>query len=176
MNQLLLMELKWLGAALVLLLAAPVSALTQGYPDRPVRIVVGFGTGGSADIVARVVAQHLAPLLGQSVVIDNRPGAGGVIGADIVAKATPNGHTLLLVTAGHSTAAAIMRKLPFEPVNDFAWISTITTYPFVIATRPQSQLKSLADVIARGKAEPGKISYSFARWRRLVDSRGIERQ
>jgi len=138
------------------------SASAQGYPERPVRIVVGFPPGGSSDTVARVVAQHLSPLLGQPVVVENKPGAGGVIGSDTVAKAAPDGHTLLLATAGHSTAAAMMQKLPFDAVNDFAWITTVTTYPFAIATAADSQIKSLSDLIAKAKAAPGNITYSSA--------------
>ena len=144
---------------LVLFAAA---ALAQGYPERPVRIVVGFPPGGSSDTVARVVAQHLSPLLGQPVVVENKPGAGGVIGSDTVAKAAPDGYTLLLATAGHSTAAAMMQKLPFDAVQDFAWITTVTTYPFAIATAADSQIKSLSDLIAKAKAAPGKITYSSA--------------
>lgn len=147
-------------AATAILLLGTAATFAQDYPNRPVRLIVGFAPGGSGDIVARVVAQHLAPLLGQPVVVENKPGAGGMIGAEIVAKAPPDGHTLLLPPSGHATGAAIMKKLPFEPVKDFAWITTITTYPFVIATRPESQVKSLADLIARAKAEPGKITYS----------------
>jgi tripartite-type tricarboxylate transporter receptor subunit TctC len=134
----------------------------QTYPDRPVRLIVGFPPGGSSDTVARVVAQSLSPLLGQPVVVENKPGAGGVIGSDLVAKAAPDGYTLLLATAGHSTAAAMMAKLPFDAVRDFAWITTITTYPFVIATAADSPIKSLPDMIARAKAAPGRLSYSSA--------------
>jgi tripartite-type tricarboxylate transporter receptor subunit TctC len=112
--------------------------------------------------VARVVAQSLAPLLGQPVVVENKPGAGGVIGSDLVAKAAPDGHTLLLATAGHSTAAAMMAKLPFDAVRDFSWITTVTTYPFVIATSADSPIRSLEDMVARAKASPGKLSYSSA--------------
>jgi tripartite-type tricarboxylate transporter receptor subunit TctC len=139
-----------------------VSATAQTYPDRPVRIVVGFPPGGSSDVVARVVAQHLSPLLGQPVVVENKPGAGGVIGSDTVAKAAPDGYTLLLATAGHSTAAAMMQKLPFDAVNDFAWITTVTTYPFAIATASDSSIRSLQDLIGKAKASPGKITYSSA--------------
>ncbi len=138
------------------------AVLAQGYPDRPVRIVVGFPPGGSSDTVARVVAQQLSPLLGQPVVVENKPGAGGVIGSDTVAKAAPDGHTLLLATAGHSTAAAMMQKLPFDAVQDFAWITTVTTYPFAIATSADSQIKSLSDLIEKAKASPGKVTYSSA--------------
>ena len=137
-------------------------ASAQTYPDRPLRLIVGFPPGGSSDTVARVVANSLAPLLGQPVVVENRPGAGGVIGSDLVAKAPPDGHTLLLATAGHSTAAAMMAKLPFDAVRDFAWITTVTTYPFVIATSADSPIKSLEDMIRRAKAAPGKLSYSSA--------------
>src|SRR5688500_9439181 len=153
--------LKW-GLTPFLLLVLSSSILAQGYPDRPVRIVVGFPPGGSSDTVARVVAQHLSPLLGQPVVVENKPGAGSVIGSDAVAKAPPDGYTLLLATAGHSTAAAMMEKLPFDPVKDFAWISTITTYPFAIATASDSPIKSLQDLVKKAKASPGKITYSSA--------------
>ena len=146
--------------AAALLVAA--AAHAQSYPERAVRIVVGFPPGGSSDTVARVVAQHLAPLLGQPVVVENKPGAGGVIGSDTVAKAAPDGYTLLLATAGHSTAAAMVQKLPFDAINDFAWISTVTTYPFAFATSAESQIKSLADLIQKAKAAPGKITYSSA--------------
>jgi tripartite-type tricarboxylate transporter receptor subunit TctC len=146
----------------VILSAFAAAASAQTFPDRPVRIVVGFPPGGSSDTVARVVAQQLSPLLGQPVVVENKPGAGGVIGSDAVAKAAPDGYTLLLATAGHSTAAAMMRKLPFDAVNDFAWITTVTTYPFAIATASDSSIKSLQDLIDKAKAAPGKITYSSA--------------
>ena len=94
--------------------------------------------------------------------VENKPGAGGVIGSDLVAKAAPDGYTLLLATAGHSTAAAMMAKLPFDAVRDFAWITTVTTYPFVVATAAESPIRSLADMVARAKAAPGKLSYSSA--------------
>jgi tripartite-type tricarboxylate transporter receptor subunit TctC len=149
-------------ATLVALGIASLPAFSQGYPDRPVRLVVGFPPGGSSDTVARVVAQHLSPLLGQPVVVDNKPGAGGVIGSDIVAKAPPDGYTLLLATAGHSTVAAIRKDLPFDAVKDFAWITTVTTYPFAIATAADSSIKSLDDLVQKAKAAPGKITYSSA--------------
>jgi tripartite-type tricarboxylate transporter receptor subunit TctC len=152
--------MRFFSFAFLAVLAA--SATAQAYPDRPVRIVVGFPPGGSSDTVARVVAQQLSPLLGQPVVVENKPGAGGVIGSDAVAKAPPDGYTLLLATAGHSTAAAIMQKLPFDAIKDFAWITTVTTYPFAIATASDSSIKSLEDLIAKAKAAPGRITYSSA--------------
>jgi tripartite-type tricarboxylate transporter receptor subunit TctC len=138
------------------------SAAAQGYPDHPVRLIVGFPPGGSSDTVARVVAQQLSLLLGQPVVVENKPGAGGVIGSDAVAKAQPDGYTLLLTTAANATSAAMRKELPFDPVEGFAWVSTITTYPFVIATAASSPIRSLEDLIARAKKSPGKVSYSSA--------------
>ncbi|HEY5900584.1 MAG TPA: tripartite tricarboxylate transporter substrate binding protein [Burkholderiales bacterium] len=132
------------------------------YPDKPIRLVVGFPPGGSSDVVARVVAQHMGPAIGQPIVVENKPGAGGIIASDFVAKAAPDGYTLLLATAGHPTAAAMMQKLPFDPVKDFAWISTITTYPFAIATAANSEIRSLSDLIARARTHPRTISYSSA--------------
>ena len=143
-------------------LALAGSLQAQSYPERPVRIVVGFPPGGSSDTVARVVAQNLSPLLGQPVVVENKPGAGGVIGSDAVPKAAPDGYPLLLATAGHSTAAAMVQKLPFDAVNDFSWITTVTTYPFAFATSAESHIKSLPDLIQKAKASPGKITYSSA--------------
>jgi tripartite-type tricarboxylate transporter receptor subunit TctC len=152
--------LRTLFAALLFTVSAGASA--QAFPERPIRLVVGFPPGGSSDTVARVVAQYLSPRLGQPVVVENRPGAGGVIGSDAVAKAAPDGHTLLLATAGHSTAAAMMQKLPFDALKDFAWVSTITTYPFAIATGTDSSIRSFEDLVARAKASPGKLTYASA--------------
>jgi tripartite-type tricarboxylate transporter receptor subunit TctC len=147
---------------LLLLLLVPFQVLAQAYPDRPVRLIVGFPPGGSSDTVARLTAQSLSPLLGQPVVVENRPGAGGIIGSDLVAKAAPDGHTLLLATAANGTYPAMMQKLPFDALNGFAWVTTLTTYPFVIATAQDSPLKSLRDLIERAKASPGKTTYSTA--------------
>jgi tripartite-type tricarboxylate transporter receptor subunit TctC len=133
-------------------------AAAQGYPDHPLRLVVGFPPGGSSDTVARVVAQHLSPLLGQPVVVENKPGAGGVIGSDIVAKAQPDGYTLLLTTAANATTAAMRKELPFDPVEGFAWVSTITTYPFVIATAASSPIHSVQDQIARATKYPPNLN------------------
>jgi tripartite-type tricarboxylate transporter receptor subunit TctC len=137
-------------------------AASQAYPDRPVKIVVGFPPGGSSDTVARVVADKLTVTLGQPVIVENRPGAGGVTASEFVARAPKDGYTLLLATAGHSTAAAMRKQLPFDAVRDFTWISTITTYPFVIATAPGAPYNSLGDLVAAAKAAPGKITYSSA--------------
>jgi tripartite-type tricarboxylate transporter receptor subunit TctC len=155
------MNVNRLVVAAALSLAAAAAA-AQAYPDRPVRIVVGFPPGGSSDTVARVVAEKLTGSLGQPVIVENRPGAGGVTASEFVARAPKDGYTLLLATAGHSTAAAMRKQLPFDAVRDFTWISTITTYPFVIATAPAAPYNSLGDLVAAAKAAPGRITYSSA--------------
>ena len=147
--------------AALCLAAAAVSAQAQPYPAKPVRVIVST-VPGPLDAYTRVVVEKMSSALKQPFVVENRPGAGGVIGSEAVAKAAPDGHTLLLATAGHSTAAAMMQKLPFDALKDFAWVSTITTYPFAIATAADSRIRSFEDLIARAKAAPGKISYSSA--------------
>lgn len=148
--------------AIAALSLAALSALAQTFPDRPVKIVVGFPPGGSSDTVARIVAEKLTGSLGQPVIVENRPGAGGVSASEFVARAPKDGYTLLLATAGHSTAAAMRKQLPFDAVRDFTWISTITTYPFVIATAPTAPYHTLGDLLVAAKTAPGKITYSSA--------------
>jgi tripartite-type tricarboxylate transporter receptor subunit TctC len=123
-------------------------------------MLLGFPPGGGSDLVARLIAQPLGERLGQPVVVDNKPGAGGAIAADMAAKATADGYTIVLLPSGHSSVAALKRNLPFHPVRDFAWISTLTTYPLALSVTPNSSIKSFADFIQRSKAEPGKFTYS----------------
>lgn len=132
----------------------------QDYPNRPIRLLIGFTGGSTADIVARLIGQHLGERLGQPIVVESRPGGTGLIANDAVAKSPPDGYTLGLLSGGHPGTAAIMKKLPYDPVNDFAWISTVIAYPMVIGVVPESPVKSLADLIARAKAAPGRISYA----------------
>lgn len=132
----------------------------QDYPNRPIRLLIGFTGGSTADIVARLIGQHLGERLGQPIVVEARPGGTGLIANDAVAKSPPDGYTLGLLSGGHPGTAAIMKKLPYDPVNDFAWISTVIAYPMVIGVVPESPVKSLADLIARAKAAPGRISYA----------------
>ncbi len=131
----------------------------KDYPSRPVRIVVGFPAGGNTDIISRAVAQRLTERFGQTVVVENRPGAGSMIGSDTVAKATPDGHTLLLVSGAFSTQAAVFKKLPFDPARDFAWITNAVTYPFAVVVRPDARAQSIGDLIAIAKKSPGKLNY-----------------
>ncbi len=150
---------RWIAIALALCVP---HASAEGYPDHPLRIIAGYTAGGTTDVGARLVAQYLSPLLGQTIVVENKPGAGGTVGSDFVAKAAPDGYTLLMASASNPTQAAIKHQLPFEPVRGFAWVSVVTTFPFVIVTGSQSPLKSLGDVIAVGKAQPRKIPYGSA--------------
>ncbi len=151
-----------LGGLALSALVQPVSAQTESWPNRPVRLVNGFLPGGSSDIVARLMAQHLSERLGQSVVVETRAGAGGSIATDHVVKQPGDGYTWGLLVSGHATQAVMMKKLPYDPVGDLAMVSTITTYPMMIATRADAPYKTLGDVIAKAKAEPGKVSYSSA--------------
>lgn len=128
--------------------------------EQPITLLQGFGAGGNADTIARIVAQGLSRELGQPVVVEARTGAGGNIASAAAAKAKADGRTLILLTGGHAVSAAVYRSLPFDPVDDFDWLSVVTRFPFVIATSSQSRFQSLADVIGAARAAPGQISYS----------------
>jgi tripartite-type tricarboxylate transporter receptor subunit TctC len=130
----------------------------QGYPSKPVRIVLPFGPGGVADITTRTIAPRLSESLGQQVVVENMPGAGGIRAADAVARAEPDGHTLLLLTNGNAVSQALFKSLPYDPVNDFAMISTVGFFSMVIVTGAESKAKTLQDAIAMAKAHPGKMN------------------
>ena len=133
------------------------TASESDYPRKPIRLLLGFPPGGGSDIVARLVAQPLGERLGQNVVVDNKPGAGGNIAAEMLTKSAPDGYTLILLPSGHSSGAAMKKSLPFHPVKDFAWISTVTTYPLALSVAPGSPIKSFADMLQRAKAEPGTL-------------------
>jgi len=136
------------------------AAAQDGYPNKPIRLLLGFAPGGGSDVVARLVAKPLGDRLGQAVVVDNKPGAGGNIAADMAAKAAPDGYTLVLLPSGHASNAAMKKTLPFDPVNDFAWVSTITTYPLALSVKPDSPIRSFPDFMQRAKAEPGRYTYT----------------
>lgn len=130
------------------------------WPNRPIKLLVGFAPGGSSDVVSRLMAQRLAPILGQQVVVENRPGAGGLIAAEAVARAQPDGYTWVLLPSGHSSQAAMLKKMPIHPLDDFAWVSTVTVYPMFYCVAADSPIKSLSDLISRARANPGKLSFS----------------
>ena len=134
----------------------------QQFPSKPVRLVTPFPPGGSADVIARVAAQSLGEVLGQPVVVENRAGAGGVLGSDYVAKQAPDGHTLLLVTGAYPVSAVMMKAMPFDPLKDIAMLSLLTSYPFVVSVIPSSPLRTLGDLVAHARANPGKLNYPSA--------------
>ena len=134
------------------------NAKAQAYPARPVRIIVGFAPGGSADIIARLVAQRLSDRLGQQFVVENRPGAGTNIATQAVAEAVPDGYTLLLVTAANFINATLYERLNFNFIRDIAPVASLTREPSVVVVHPSVPAKSLAEFIAYTKTNPGKIT------------------
>ena len=128
------------------------------FPSRPLRIIVPFGAGGVADLTARAVGPALAAQLGQAVVIDNRPGAGGIVAGELVAKAEPDGHTLLLMSNGTAVSAGLFKTMPFNPRTDFAPISLLGLFDMAIVVPETSPHKSLAEWMAFGRAHPGKLN------------------
>jgi tripartite-type tricarboxylate transporter receptor subunit TctC len=139
-----------------------VSAWGQAFPDRPMRFYVGFPPGGSTDLVSRYLGQKLSERLKQPVIVEQKTGATGLLANDAVAKAPPDGHTMVLLTGGHPGTAAVMKTLPYDPVRGFGMVSVVIEYPMTISVAPESPIKSFPDLIARAKAAPGKISYSSA--------------
>jgi tripartite-type tricarboxylate transporter receptor subunit TctC len=148
--------MRWLLALVFVAFTFPAEA--QTYPQRPVRLVLGFGPGGVADIVARTVAPKLGDALGQQVVVDNRPSAGGIVAAETVAKAEPDGHTLLLISGGNAVSASLYKSLSYDPINDFAMVSSLGFFDLAIVVDPSSPIASLKDVIQAAKAKPGTIN------------------
>jgi len=139
------------------------SALAQAYPTKPVTIIVPFAAGGTTDILARIIGQALTAELGQSVVVDNRAGAGGNIGGQAAAKAAPDGHTLFMGTVGtHAINASLYKKMPFDPVKDFAPLTRVANVPNLLVANPAQPYKSVKDLIAYAKANPGKVNFGSA--------------
>src|SRR5947207_14964381 len=143
---------------LVALFAVPTLALAQAYPVKPIRIVLPFGPGGVADITTRTIAPKLSDALGQQVIVDNMPGAGGIRASETVAHAAPDGYTLLLLTNGNAVSQALFKSLPYDPANDFAMISTVGCVSMVLVTSSQAQFKTLKEVLADATANPGKLN------------------
>ncbi|MBL6615847.1 MAG: tripartite tricarboxylate transporter substrate binding protein [Reyranella sp.] len=143
-------------------LAAPAVAQqgAQQFPSKPIRVVVPYTPGGGADTTARLIAPKLQEALGQTVVVDNKPGAGGTIGDDIVAKAAPDGHTLLIGAFAHAVNPSLMAKMPFRTPEDFAPISLLVIVPELLVVTPSFPAKTVQELVAMAKAEPGKLSYA----------------
>ena len=160
------MKLRFAGAALCALGAVsvvPAHAQAPGYPSRPLRLVVPFPPGGGNDILARAVGARLTEVVGQQVIVDNRPGAGGMLGAQIAATADPDGYTLFLGSVGNLAHNPALRpKLPYDPLRDFAPVSLLATSPFMVVVYPQLPAKSLKELIALAKAKPGQLNMGSA--------------
>ena len=148
-------------AVAVTLLAGLGNAHAQGYPTRPVMLVLGFAPGGPSDVMARIFGKKLEQVLGQPVVIENRPGAGGNVAAEAVARATPDGHSMLLANSGILAAnASLYKKINFDPVKDFAPITLVGAQANVLLVHPSLPARTLAEFIAYAKSNPGKVSYA----------------
>lgn len=143
----------------VLSLAAATAA-AQAFPAKPVRMIVTFPPGSGADIVARMVGQRMADDLGQPVVIDNRPGAGGSIGADLAAKSPADGYTIVMVSAAHTINPNVFRKLPFDPVKDFSPITLLSSTPYLLVAHPSLPVRNVAELVRLAKAKPRELNYA----------------
>jgi tripartite-type tricarboxylate transporter receptor subunit TctC len=138
------------------------AALAQSYPARPVRMIVPFVPGGNTDIIGRAFAPTMSEVIGQQIVVENRGGAGGVIGTEVVAHAAPDGYMILMVSAGHTINPAMVKKLPYDSVKDFAPISIIADVPTAFVVHPSLPAKTVKEFIAIARAHPGEINYSTA--------------
>jgi tripartite-type tricarboxylate transporter receptor subunit TctC len=149
--------------ALVVLAAFAAQAQTKqvqtGYPDRPIRIIVPLAPGGGSDYTARYIGLRLADRVGQAVVVDNRPAASGIVGTEMVAKAVPDGYTLLLAYSTHAQSAQLFSKLPYDPVKDFAPVTEVIATPLTLILNPTIPAKTVKEFIAYAKANPGKLNY-----------------
>lgn len=137
-------------------------ANAQEWPARPIKVLQGFAAGGNADAIARLVSAEMAKGLGQTLVVEAMAGAGGTLASAAVARAAPDGYTLLLATGGHAVAGALYDKLPYQPVDSFQMVSTITFFPFILVTQPDAKLRTVADVVAAAKATAGGLAYGTA--------------
>ena len=137
-----------------------IAVQAQSYPQRPVRMVVAVAAGGSTDIMARLVSAKLGERIGQQVVVDNRPGGSSIIGSDIVAKAQPDGHTLLMASGSFGTISSLFSKLPFDIEKDLAPVCLLATSPYVLVVQPSLPVKTVSDLANYGKANPGKLNFA----------------
>ena len=151
----------WLAAG-ILALAASGAALAQDYPTKPIRLINGFAAGGPLELISRLIAGPLSERLGQPVIVESRPGASGIIAAEAISKAEPDGHTLGMFTGAHTTFPALGMKLPYDTVDSFQPITSIVFYAFVVAVRADHEAKTMRQLIDLAKASPGKLNYGSA--------------
>lgn len=147
-------------AAIAIACAQLPAASAQDWPNRPVRILIGFGAGGGTDVVTRIVADALSEVLGQQFVVENRPGAGGTIAGGLVAKAPNDGYTALAISTGHSVSAVMLKQVPYDPVKDFAPVGTLANSAYVVAVPKSSPATDLKSLVAHINKDPDKLNYS----------------
>lgn len=151
-----------IGALVALTMMVCAGAGAQSQPSRPIRLIVPLAPGGTNDTIARLISERLAERLGQSVIVDNRPGANSLIGSALVARATPDGHTLLLTGAGHATNPSLHRSLPYDTERDFAPVGVVAGGPYLMVIPPVIPAKSAKEFVAWVKARPGQLSFGSA--------------
>lgn len=139
---------------------APTAGAQEAFPAKPVRMIVGFGAGGISDVMARILSVELGRLWGQAVVVENRPGASGVIGAELVARAPADGHVLLMASGTHTITPALRRQMPYDAVKDFSAISLLASAPNMLVVNADTPYRTLADYLAAAKAKPGEVAYA----------------
>lgn len=140
---------------------APFMSRAQGaYPNRPIQLIHGFGAGGNADVVARLVGQKLQESLKQPLVVEIKSGAGGAIASNAVAKAAPDGYTLVMLTGAHTVSAALRKSMPYDAVKDFAFLSTVSSFPVVVAVRAEHPARDLGELLAMARKDAGRISFT----------------
>ncbi len=145
---------------LAVLTAPPAIAAAPPYPDKPLRMIVPFAPRGTSDVVARIIAEHLGAALGQTVVVDNRPGAGGTVGAEIGARAAPDGHTLLYAAKSIAINASLYRNLAYDTLRDFAAVTLIQETPYLFVAHDRLPARTMGELIALAKGQPGKLNYA----------------
>jgi tripartite-type tricarboxylate transporter receptor subunit TctC len=150
------------AAAVLTALSSIGQAWSQQYPTRPVRIVVPFTAGSQTDLFARIIAPKMSENWGQQVVVDNRPGAGGIVAGNVIAKATPDGYTLMLTSSAYAVSAAIYAKLPYDPLTDIDGVAKFASGPLVLVVAPALGVKSVKELIALAKQKPGQITFGSA--------------
>lgn len=147
------------GAWAILAASLPLASAAQSYPHKPVRFIVPFGPGGPGDAIGRMLSKKLTESLGQSVVVDNRSGATTIVGTQIAAESPPDGYTLLLISTTHAVNPSLFKKLPYDPVKDFAPVTLITATPFMLVVHPSVAAHSVAELVALARSKPGQLNY-----------------
>lgn len=138
------------------------AAGAQDFPNRPIKFLQGYAPGGNADVISRILGQEMTKTLGQPIVNESRPGAGGNIASEVTSKADPDGHTIVLLTTAHVISPALYKSLNFDPIKDFQFVSTVSDFPFFIVVKSDSRFKSIKDLAAEARAKPGTVTVGTA--------------